>query len=178
MNTWGNLAVYLLWERRCLFASYPLGPYTPQLRYQVLLVSGQEPLGSLGSLTLSLFLADASLVRKSFKFIGDQGFSKCLLLLLRDNPRWLHIYIPFSGRAKRGREVQAALFKNGSRKFHILLSFIFHWQNFVTWLYLVQVRLARTSGYSGRPGAQIFRGRRQDAKGTDNSFPVCKVRQP
>ena len=37
---------------------HPLGPYTPQLRYQILLVSGQEPLVSLGSLTLSLVLAN------------------------------------------------------------------------------------------------------------------------
>lgn len=153
MNTWGNLGIYLLWERRGLFASYPLGPYTPQLRYQILLVSGQEPLVSLRSLTLSLVLANVWAGKKALKFIGDQGFSRFLLLLLRDNPRCLHIYIPFSRREKRGREVQAAPFRNGSRKFHILLSFIFHWQNFVTWLYLVQVRLARTSGYSGWPGA-------------------------
>lgn len=118
------------------------------------------------------------LVRKFFKFIGDQDFSRFLLLLLRDNPRCLHIYIPFSRKEKRGRKVQAAPFKNGSRKFHVLLPFIFHWQNFVTWLHLVQVRLARTSGYSGWPGAQILRGRRQDAEGTGNSFSVCKVRQP
>ena len=118
------------------------------------------------------------LVRKFFKFIRDQGFSRFLLLLLMDNPRCLHIYIPFSRKEKREREVQVAPFKNGSRKLHKLLPFIFHWQNFVTWLYLVQVRLARTSGSSEWPGAPILRGRRQDAEGTGNSFFVCKVRQP
>lgn len=114
------------------------------------------------------------MVRKFFKFIRDQGFSRFLLLLLMDNPRCLHIYIPFIRKEKRGREVQVAPFKNGSRKFHMPLPFIFRWQNFVTWLYLVQVRLARTRGSSGWPGAQILRGRWQDA----DSFFVCKVRQP
>ena len=62
------------------------------------------------------------LVRKFFKFIRDQGFSRFLLLLLMDNPRCLHIYIPFSRKEKRGREVQVAPFKNGSRKLHIATS--------------------------------------------------------
>lgn len=117
------------------------------------------------------------MVRKFFKFIRDQGFSRFLLLLLMDNPRCLHIYIPFIRKEKRGRE-DVAPFKNGSRKFHMLLPFIFCWQNLSHGYTWARSGWPGLEGSSGWPGAQILRGRWQDAEGTGNSFFVCKVRQP
>lgn len=128
MGAWGNLGIYLLWERRYLFTPYILGPYTLQFRYWTLLISGQEPLVSLGPLTMSLvlsnFWADKKVLQIHQRPRLLQVFTSAVL---RDNPRYLYVCIPVSRKEQGGREVQAAPFKDGSRKFHILLPFIFYW---------------------------------------------------
>lgn len=152
VGKWGNLGIYLLWERRCLFTPYILGPYTLQLRYWILLISGQEPLVSLGPLTMSLVLSNLWADKKVLQIHQRPRLLQVFTsAVLRDNPRYLYVCIPVSRKEQGGREVQLLHLKMAPGSFTYYFRLYSIGQNFVTWLNLVHVRLVRANGYSGWP---------------------------
>ena len=110
-----------------LYTLYSGSVYTP-VKVSDLAYLWAEPLFSLGPLTMSLVLSNLWAVKKVLQIHQRPRLLQVFTsAVLRDNPRYLYVYIPVSRKEKGGREVQATPFKDGSRKFHILLPFIFYW---------------------------------------------------